>query len=118
MLDFYYNYRVESLQVKTKIWIEVNNQAVFGHGKYVLLQKIEELKSLNKAAHELKMSYRHAWAYIKSMEERLGEKILETTLSGSKKSGSNLTEFAQKLLNRYKAIDEKLNAVMKAANRS
>ena len=105
---FLYDYKLRTLQIKIKLWIEIEGQPVFGHGKYTLLKKIEELRSLNKAAQELGMSYRHAWAYIKSMENRLGEKILEQTKSGNKKAGSQLSLFAKKLLTKYEELEKKM----------
>jgi molybdate transport system regulatory protein len=102
--DFYFDYLIQALSIKTKVWFEHDSKMVFGPGKYILLKKIEELSSLNKAAKELKMSYRHAWAYIQTMEKRLNQEIITLKTPGVKNAGSKLTDFAKKLMNRYELL--------------
>jgi molybdate transport system regulatory protein len=102
--DFYFDYLIHQLSVKTKVWLEKDSTMVFGPGKYILLKKVDELSSLNKAAKELGMSYRHAWAYVQAMEKRLGHKIFEPKIATVKNSGSKLTPFAKKLIAKYELL--------------
>jgi molybdate transport system regulatory protein len=104
--DFSGSSILNNLDIKVKLWLDKDSQMVIGPGKYLLLKKIEELESLNKASKELKMSYRHAWAYIKAMEERLGRPLLELKQANKKNSGSKLTGFAEKLIAFYENILE------------
>ncbi len=61
------------MKVRTKIWIDDDNdKVIFGSGRVRMLEAIDRLGSMNKAAKELKMSYRALWGRIKSTEERLG----------------------------------------------
>ena len=47
------------LHIKSKFWIEdPKGRPVFGGGRAMVLQKIDELGSIQAAADELKMSYR------------------------------------------------------------
>jgi molybdate transport system regulatory protein len=66
---------------------------------------------MNKAAKELKMSYRALWGRIKSTEERMGAKILVTKPGGGKECGSALTPTAKKLLKNYKRIRQRIAKV-------
>lgn len=61
------------LDIRSKIWIEVNGEPVFGRGRRFLLEAIDTHGSINKAAHDVDISFRKAWGHIKAMEERLGE---------------------------------------------
>lgn len=72
-----------------------------GRGPVQLLQGIERLGSINKAAKEMKMSYVKAWKIIKRMEASLGGKILKTEIGGKDYGGSKLTPLATKFLDLF-----------------
>lgn len=86
---------------KSKIWIEANDQVVFGGGRMKLFRAIEECGSIRQAATKLGMSYRAAWGKIKATEERLGMQLVEKH-AGGHQSGAQLTEDARKLLGVYR----------------
>jgi tungstate transport system substrate-binding protein len=67
-----------------------------------LLQKIDEAGSINRAAGDLKMSYRYGWGLIKTAEERLGAPLLTKRVGGATGGGASLTEEARRLLERYR----------------
>ena len=61
-----------------------------GGGKTALLLAVDRLGSIQQAADEFGMSYRHAWGAIKKIEQRAGFKIIETRL-GRRNGGAQLT---------------------------
>ena len=73
-----------------------------------MLETIDRLGSMNKAAKELKMSYRALWGRIKSTEERMGTQILMTKPGGGKGRGSILTPAARKFLKNYKRLKKRI----------
>ena len=83
------------MQVKSKVWLEKNGKLCFGIGRARLLRAVEETGSLNRAAHTLGMSYRHAWSQIKSAEENLGETLLVRSRGGKNRGGAVLTKRAR-----------------------
>ena len=100
------------MKVRTKIWInDDHDRVIFGGGRVRMLETINRLGSMNKAAKELKMSYRALWGRIKSTEERIGAKILESKPGGGKGRGSVLTPTGKQLLERYIRLQEKIMAV-------
>lgn len=99
------------LQPRCKVWIEFNEQVVFGGGRLALFQAIEECGSINKAAAKLGMSYRAAWGKITATEKTLGIKLIDKHIGG-KQSGSELTDLAKKLVKAYTAFKEdSVNAI-------
>lgn len=66
-----------------------------------LLRAIGRCRSINRAAAELKMSYRHAWGLLKAAEAQLGAPLLEKRVGGAEGGGSELTEQAVALLAGY-----------------
>jgi molybdate transport system regulatory protein len=85
---------------RSKIWIESEQEVVFGGGRALLFQAIEETGSIRQAANKLGMSYRAAWGKTKATEERLGITLL-IKQAGGHQSGAELTPEAKELLKIY-----------------
>ena len=94
------------MQIRSKVWFSIEGEQVFGKGKCEILKAVDRAGSINKAAAELGMSYRHAWSCIKSAELRLGQTLVIKARGGSNGGGAHLTEYAKELINKY----ERLNA--------
>ena len=60
------------VQVRSKIWLEIDGEPVFGQGREELLRLIQKGRSINAAAKAMGIPYRKAWTYIDAMEKRLG----------------------------------------------
>jgi molybdate transport system regulatory protein len=98
------------LKVRSKFWIvDEQGRPLFGQGRRIILEKIEELGSIKAAAEDLKMSYRAVWGKIKTTEERLGLKLVETTPGGGRNRGTNLTPAARQLLKVFQQMHEQGN---------
>ncbi|RMF98518.1 MAG: LysR family transcriptional regulator [Candidatus Schekmanbacteria bacterium] len=94
------------LSVKSKVWLEIEGKPFFGEGRKRLLQEIEKTGSISSAASKLGITYRRAWSYIKSMEERSGLKLVEKTKGGAGYGGTTLTKDGRKLIDYYEAISK------------
>jgi molybdate transport system regulatory protein len=79
------------MEIKAKFWIENKGEVVLGGGKSALLLAVDRLGSIQRAADEFGMSYRHAWGAIKKIEQRAGFKIVDTKLGGKDGGGAQLT---------------------------
>ncbi len=99
----------QKMQVKSKVWIEAGGEVVAGDGKINLLERIEKTGSIQKAAGEIGMSYRHAWGFLQKMEKRGGIKIVETQVGGREGGGAKLTPPGKEFLKRYLAFREGLD---------
>jgi molybdate transport system regulatory protein len=78
------------MEIKAKFWIENKGEVVMGGGKTALLLAVDRLGSIQQAAEEFAMSYRHAWGAIKKIEQRAGFKIVDTK-PGGRDGGARLT---------------------------
>ena len=94
------------MEIKSKLWIEVDGEPVFGRGRRFLLQAIDEYGSINQAAKEISISYKRAWSYIKAMEERLGVSLVERKAGGKNGGGALLTKDARKFLKKYEQMED------------
>jgi molybdate transport system regulatory protein len=97
---------------RSKIWIEKNGFLVFGDGRMELFRVVDEKGSINKAASKLNISYRHAWAYIKASERRLGIKLLKTQTGGRYGGGARLTDQGRALVVKYEKFRKGINEMV------
>lgn len=93
------------LTIRSKLWVEIEGQPVFGRGRRFLLEAIDRYGSINQAAKEVNISYRKAWGYIRAMEERLGFRLIERQTGGKNGGGATLTEEARQFLTKYEELE-------------
>ncbi len=96
------------MKVKSKVWLEKGRKLAFGLGKTLILKKIQETGSISKAAKAMKMSYRHAWSYICSVEKRLGFPLLIQIKGGKGGGGAVLTQQAKDVLDKFEKLERQV----------
>jgi len=97
------------MEIKYKVWLEKDGEVVVGNGKVGLLEMVNDLGSIQKAAEKMGMSYRHAWGMIQKIEKRSGFKLVETQVGGKEGGGARLTLQGNELLNQYSAFRKGLD---------
>lgn len=101
------------LQVRSKIWLEIEGEPVFGQGRCELLRRIQKAGSINAAAKGMGIPYRKAWTYIDAMERRMGVPLVIRQKGGAGGGESTLSPRAVALLEKYqslkKGFDELVN---------
>lgn len=98
---------INRIILKTK-----SGEKFFGKGPYILLKKVEEFGSLNRAAKELGMSYSKAFNVLKNCEKASGKKFLNREIGGAKGGGSELTEDGRNIIKNYEYLVEELDQKM------
>jgi len=104
------------MKMAYKVWLDSDGKA-FGDGPYQLLRLVDKTGSLHKAAAEMSMSYRKAWLMLNSMEHRLGFPLLSRRVGGIAGGGSELTEQARALLDRYEAFHREVEETLQGIYR-
>ena len=100
------------MEIKTKFWIENKGEVVLGGGKTALLLAVDRLGSIQRAAEECGMSYRHAWGAIKKIEKRAGFKILDIRIGG-RDGGAQLTPKGKVFVETTDVIFKDLQAIVR-----
>jgi len=100
------------MNVRYKVWLESEGEAVFGDGTAELLRGVDRLGSISAAARRMHMSYRQAWGAIQKIEQRLGEKMVETRVGGRTGGGAVLTDTAREFLGKYERFREGVDRAM------
>jgi molybdate transport system regulatory protein len=102
----------KSVRPRFKVWLEANDGYVLGEGRVALLHAIQRTGSLNRAAADMRMSYRAAWGSIRTMEKRLGIPLLETSRGGEHGGGSQLTPEAEQLVLGFDVCTQRLHTLV------
>ena len=101
------------MKPKLRVWVTFGDDLKFGDGRARLLERIEELGSLRKAAREFEMSYRNAWGYLRELETAAGFKFVERAPGGGPGSGMRLTAAGKRFLARYRKFRQGLDSAAK-----
>jgi molybdate transport system regulatory protein len=94
------------LQVRSKVWLEIDGAPVFGQGREQLLRLIQTTSSINAAAKEMGIPYRKAWSYLDAMEKRLGYPLVSRQKGGAGGGKSSLTPEALQLLEGFDLLQD------------
>ena len=88
------------------LWFKRADDKFLGGERITLLEKVDELGSITKAAKAVGISYKTAWDTI-NMINNLAEKPLVDRLAGGKGGGgASLTAEGKKIVTQYKTIQE------------
>ena len=102
---------MKSLQVRSKIWIELEGKPLLGDGRERLLRAVERTGSIKAAAREVGITYRRAWAQLKEMEKIAKFTMFERTKGGiGGGGGTHLTEDANNLLETFDKFKQGLQS--------
>jgi molybdate transport system regulatory protein len=100
------------INIRSKIWLEIQGETVFGSGRRALLDEIDRRGSINKAAKATNISFRKALSYIQSMESRLGAVLVLRQAGGRNGGGASLTDDARNLLEKYRRLESGVNELL------
>ncbi len=102
------------IQPHIRIRIPFGADYAIGPGKADLLDAIERTGSISAAGRELKMSYRRAWLLVSTMNRCFKQPLVETATGGASGGGARVTEVGKELLRRFRDIEAKAGAAIRA----
>ena len=105
--------RPRRLGVKAKFWLTIGPSTLFGDGKADLLEAVDRLGSLRSAVQSMGMSYRHAWGWLRELDEAAGFAFLEHTGTGPR-TNLRLTDKGRKFIDAYRRFRKPLNKAIEA----
>ncbi len=100
---------MSEFRVRSKIWLEFRGRPFLGEGRFRLLAAVERSGSINAAAKDLGISYRKAWAQLKTMEEHSPFLLVERRTGGKGGGETRLTPAAVELLDHFKQLRQQVN---------
>jgi molybdate transport system regulatory protein len=103
----------KTLQINGRLWFSTDEGPFLGHGRVLLLKKINETGSISKAAVSMKMSYKKAWSMVNSMNTILNKPLVDISLGGKNGGGSTLSETGKLYLSIFEDIHIEQEAFIK-----
>ena len=101
-----------SLTIRSKIWIEREEEVVLSEWRVELLEAIDAHGSLTRAAEAMQVPYRTAWDRVKATEAQLGIRLLESESGGAQGGGSRLTPGARDYCQRFHRVSDGIQALI------
>jgi molybdate transport system regulatory protein len=85
--------------------VDLGHDRALGPGKIRLLEVIQKTGSISQAGRVLGMSYPRAWGLVDDMNNCFRDRVVEAHPGGANGGGATLTQFGQKLVERYRTIE-------------
>lgn len=95
-----------SYKIKSRIWIEANNNVLLGQGRVQLLKAIAKTGSLSKAAKSLNISYKKAWTLLDSVNKSAKKPVTINSIGGKGGGGAELTDYGKSLIQIFDEINQ------------
>ncbi|WP_194767797.1 winged helix-turn-helix domain-containing protein [Tamlana sp. I1] len=93
-------------KIKSRIWIESDNNVLLGEGRVHLLKAIHETGSLSKGARSLNISYKKAWQLLDSVNKSAKKPVTINSVGGKGGGGVELTQYGQSLIETFDEINQ------------
>lgn len=90
-----------------KLRVHLGDAIALGPGKVELLEALQKTGSITAAARSMNMSYRRAWLLVDTMNQCFKTPLVVTTAGGKGGGGAELSDFGQKVLARYRRMEQK-----------
>jgi len=107
-----------STNIRARFWITGKRPGYIGIGRIELLEKINQLGSMSKAAKSMGMSYKKAWKLIEELNGMYEEPLIVKVKGGKAGGGSELTEKGKAVISEFKRIEKKLTVLLEELSES
>ena len=99
-------------QLKIKCWIEEDGEKFYGPGPHELLKQIQKEGSLSKAAEQMHMSYKKAWAIVQRLNQFSEETLVVLKKGGQHGGGAEVSLYALEIMKEYEDLIIKVKQQM------
>ena len=88
------------------LWLNMAESKYLGGDRIALLEKIDELGSITKAAKAVGISYKTAWDTVNLINNLAEKPLVDRSTGGKGGGGTSLTTEGKKVINQFKTIQE------------
>ncbi|MFK0385827.1 winged helix-turn-helix domain-containing protein [Agrobacterium sp. NPDC090273] len=103
-----------SLPLKPVLRIDFPPGDRLGHGRIELMELIADTGSISAAGRAMDMSYRRAWLLVDALNHMFRQPVIESQRGGKQGGGASLTPFGVEVLERYRAMELRMNDALRA----
>jgi len=94
------------------VWLEEDGRYLLGEREGRILEGIKKFGSFMATAKSLGMTYAHVWIVVDELSKRVGEPVVRAQRGGETGGGATLTDAGNRLLEEYKALEEKVSSFL------
>ncbi|NWJ23397.1 winged helix-turn-helix domain-containing protein [Rhizobium sp. RM] len=103
-----------SLPLKPVLRIDFPPGDRLGHGRIELMELIADTGSISAAGRAMDMSYRRTWLLVDALNHMFRQPVIESQRGGKQGGGASLTPFGVEVLERYRAMELRMNDALRA----
>lgn len=94
------------IDIQGGLWIDRNGSPYLGSRRIELLEQIEQLGSITRAARAVGLSYKAAWEAVDAMNNLAEKPLLIRAPGGQHGGGSYLTEHGRQVVRLYRLMEQ------------
>jgi molybdate transport system regulatory protein len=95
-----------SIGIEGSIWFQKSQNRFLGGDRIALLDKIDELGSINSAAKAVGLSYKTAWHLVNMMNNLSDKPLVDRVTGGKGGGGTVLTREGKKVIEQFRVVEE------------
>lgn len=97
---------VADTQISGSLWLHRRQTEFLGEERIALLEKIDELGSITKAAMAVGISYKTAWEAVNLINNLAEKPLVDRSAGGKGGGGTSLTAEGKNVIHQFKTIQE------------
>lgn len=98
---------IPPFKLNGRIWIEIDEEKLLGHGRVELLERIHASGSIRQAALQMKMSYKQAWDLVNHMNNGFKQPLVISKRGGKGGGVAIITPFGLQIIAEFKVLQQK-----------
>ncbi|MCM0082441.1 TOBE domain-containing protein [Geomonas sp. Red32] len=104
--------RDDKMEVSGHLWFNLAEQRFLGGERIELLERIDQLGSIAKAAKASGLSYKTAWDMVRTINNMSHLPLVDRLTGGKGGGGTSLTPEGKRILGQYRVIQEELQRLL------
>jgi len=94
------------IELEGALWFHKAEQKFLGGDRIALLEKIDELGSITKAAKAIGISYKNAWDLVNMVNNLADKPLVERLAGGRGGGGTTLTNYGKQVIRQFSVLQE------------
>jgi molybdate transport system regulatory protein len=99
-------------RMRAHLEVETGGGATLGNARIRLLEAVDKLGSISKAARQVPMSYKTAWDALDHLDNLADQPVIERSIGGAGGGGTRLTDYGRKLVAIYRAVEDEYQSAV------
>jgi molybdate transport system regulatory protein len=94
------------MEIDGALWFHKDEQKFLGGDRIALLEKIDQLGSITRAAKAIGISYKNAWDLVNMINNLADRPLVERLVGGKGGGGTTLTEYGKQVIRQFGVLQE------------